>query len=80
MAKKKELRFKVGDKVSVKGTTWYNNRKNKSGFVDCPSGFMAPMAEFCGKVVTIAKVFKKDSYYKIEEDKGRWCWDDEVFK
>ena len=61
--------YKVGDKVRIKDKNWYDRKKNKFGFwTRSLSGntqvyFSEEMAEFCGKVLTIAAI--ESEYYAM---------------
>lgn len=73
------MKYKVGDKVRVKSLDWYNENKNAKGIIyKKAQSFVSTMAELCGEIVTISGF---DSYfYKIEEDKNEYCWDDWMFE
>ena len=84
---KKELKYKIGDKVRVK--TWeklvkeYGLKENELGeYIPIRNvGFTEDMKDFCGKVVTIDCVIPENGIYLIEEDID-WCrsWTDEMFE
>ena len=75
------LKYNVGDKVRIKSLDWYNENKDKDGFVDFSTSVFVPgMSQFCGKIVTIEDVFE-------EEDDVVYCmegidydWTDEMFE
>lgn len=75
------LKYKVGDKVRIKSLDWYNENKDKDGFVDFSTSVFVPgMSQFCGKIVTIEDVFE-------EEDDVVYCmegidydWTNEMFE
>ena len=82
---RKELKYKVGDKVRVK--SWkrliedYGLKEDESGkYIPIRDiDFTEEMKEFCGKVVTIDAIV--GNVYMIAEDDG-WCWSwtDEMFE
>ena len=53
------MKYKVGDKVKVR--TWEDMEKefglNQNGYIDCDAAFVTDMKEYCGKIVTIAKIY-----------------------
>lgn len=65
------MNYKVGDKVKVK-----TNLKAQDHL--CLHGVNEDMLKFQDKIVTIVNVFR--DYYQIEEDKGYWVWDEEMFE
>lgn len=68
--------LKVGQKVRVLSSEWYAANKNKSGEVtNCGDiGFIAEMAYYCGKLVTIAELYLEEGYFCIEEDNHTYMW------
>lgn len=70
-------KYKVGDRVVVKGVDWYNENKDAFGTVHVPCAFVCEMSSFCGKVVTIRRV--NLSSYSIEESLT-YSWSDEMFE
>ena len=67
------MKYKVGDKVRIKSIDWYNKNKDpKHGYVDCGNeiGFYEDMADYCGKVMTISKIW--DYCYDMEGHVGAW--------
>ena len=82
---KKEMKYKIGDKVKVK--TW-ERLVEEYGLKEIGFGeyipirnvdFIEDMKKFCGKVVTIDGI-EKDDTYTIAEDDWRWSWTDEMFE
>lgn len=71
-------KYIVGDKVIVKSLDWYNENKNECGDVNVPCCFVRSMSEYCGKVVTIKRIYY--SSYIIDDDGGRFSWSDEMFE
>ena len=75
------MKYKVGDRVRIKSLDWYNENKDKYGFVDFSTSVFVPgMSQFCGKIVTIEDVFE-------EEDDVVYCmegidydWTDEMIE
>lgn len=75
--------YRIGDKVLVR--QWSDMEKefglNKYGSINTYCHFVSDMSVFCGKVVTINKVFKESSgvIYEIKEDPSYFDWDDGMF-
>lgn len=64
------MKFKVGDRVLVK------NRFDIRSSI--PTRVVtSEMISFCGMVVTIESV--GNDFYRIEEDRDNFCWDDGMF-
>lgn len=73
------MKYKVGDKVKIKSLDWYNENKDRYGYVNCNGiSFTDSMKEHCGKVVTISKVISVGYYLK--EDDVKFCWTDEMIE
>lgn len=72
-------KYKVGDKVVVKSLEWYNRHKDRLGNVNVPQCFVFSMSKYCGKVMTICRVFDGASY-RVVEDEGSYAWSDEMFE
>ena len=68
--------LKVGQKVRILSSEWYAANKNKRGEVtNCGSiGFIAEMAYFCGRLVTIERINLEEGYFHIEEDNNTYMW------
>ena len=79
-----DLKYKVGDKVRIKSLDWYNENKDEKGnviihvkhFCGCmianaKLSFTKSMTEFCGKVMTIEKVFDVN-YIMKESRRDKW--------
>ena len=48
------MKYKVGDRVRIKNLDWYNENKDKDGFVHCGDKvFDNYMSVFCGSIVNI---------------------------
>lgn len=85
------MKYKVGDKVRVKSLEWYNANKNEYGDVKCYDCqetdikcqetiyFISLMAEYCGEIVTIDKIWEDYSYSIIEDDQT-FEWTDNMFE
>lgn len=71
-------KYKIGDKVVVKSLDWYNSHKDGNGNVNVPQCFVNSMSKYCGKVMTICRVYEGSSY-RVEEDNGSYAWSDEMF-
>lgn len=67
------MKYKVGDKVRVRSDLQISRRYGTYMFA---SG----MDDYKGSVVTISKAHQNLYFYCIEEDRGRWIWEDEMFE
>ena len=69
--------MKIGDKVRIR--QWDDMFKefgvNEEGDIQCPqSMFIAEMKEFCGKEVTVSKVYKDGIFFILEDAEDfEWC-------
>lgn len=72
-------KYRVGDKVVVKSLEWYNRNKDRNGNVNVPQCFVSHMVKYCGKVMTICRVYDGFSYRVIEDDEC-YGWSDEMFE
>lgn len=74
--------YKVGDKVRIKDKNWYDRKKDKFGFwTRSLSGntqvyFSEEMAEFCGKVLTIAAI-EPENYAMVGNS---YAWTNEMIE
>ena len=82
------MRYKLGDEVKIK--TWDQMRREFGVNIDldgdpsikCDKNFPLEM-EKCFKInseriLTIDRLFHKDDYYFVEENK--WCWTDDMIE
>ena len=72
-----ELKFSVGDTVTIKSKEWYDQNKNEQGDIRFPDGkepFVKGMDKFCGKTATIINICTHE--YVLDIDRGRWFWND----
>ena len=75
------MKYKVGDKVRIKGLDWYYENRDKIDQVDCGNVcFVRNMATLCGKIVTISSILPTLEAYRIEEDDGEFNWTDEMIE
>ena len=80
------MKYKIGDKVRVKSLRWYNENKDKYGYVQCGyKDFTENMRKYCGDVVTISGFYYSSFYdfttYNIaEEDDYSYAWSDDMFE
>lgn len=76
------MKYKVGDKVRIKDKNWYDRKKDKFGFwTRSLSGntqvyFSEGMAEFCGKVLTIAAI-EPENYAMVGNS---YAWTNEMIE
>ena len=75
------MKYKVGDKVRIKSFDWYNENRDEIGQVECGVVcFIAAMATFCDKIVTISSITSSLEVYRIKEDNGTFNWTDEMIE
>ena len=73
------MKYSVGQKVKIRSLEWYRDNVNRYGIIECGKyEFFEPMNEYCGKVVTIKRI--DDDNYRIDADKGAFCWTDEMIE
>lgn len=73
------MKHKVGDKVKIKSLEWYNNNKDKYGFVHFSNvAFSGRMVEFCGKEAVVTLIVS--SFYRLDIDNQSWLWVDNMFE
>ena len=81
------MNYREGQKVTIKGSDWYNENKTQNGFIVFREGnkvctFSPGMEKFCGKTFTIAKAVTGSSlypdHYTFVEDGGSYKWNDEM--
>ena len=74
------MKYKVGDRVRIKSLDWYN-KSDRYGHVYLIGwfNFIKPMADFCGKIVTIKEV-QSPYNYRIFEDGGIHYYTDEMIE
>ena len=74
------MKFKVGDRVRIKSLDWYNkSERNGNVYLIGWFNFIKPMADFCGKIVTIKEV-QSPYNYRIFEDGGIHYYTDEMIE
>lgn len=69
---------KVGDRVKIKSREWYEKWKDRINYVNVPEYFVPPMAEFCGKVLTVEDF--RLGCFRMKEDKHKWKFSLEMFE
>lgn len=67
------MKFKAGNRVTVRSIEWYDTNKDDEGIVNA---FVKDMAIHCGDVLIIKEVCK--SHYKVEGN--NFVWDDYMFE
>ena len=73
------MKYSVGQKVKIRSLEWHQDNVNRYGIIECGKyEFFEPMNEYCGKVVTIKRI--DDDNYRIDADKGAFCWTDEMIE
>lgn len=78
MDRKPSIIPKVGDKVKIKSREWYEKWKDRINYVNVPESFVPPMAEFCGKVLTVEEF--RFGRFKMKEDEHKWVFSLEMFE
>ena len=75
------MKYNVGDRVRVKSLDWYNENKDKYGFVDFSTSVFVPgMSQFCGKIVTIEDVFEEEDGVVYCMEGIDYDWTDEMIE
>lgn len=69
---------KVGDRVKIKSWEWYEKWKDEDGNVNVPQIFIPPMAEFCGKVLTVEELWL--GRFMMKEVGHKWNFSLEMFE
>ena len=74
------MKYKVGDKVRIKGLDWYNKYKDEDGDVPCGEFyFVEGMKKFCSETFTISDYDCDCVGYLMLEDHG-YVWTDEMIE
>ena len=75
------MKYNIGDKVLVKSIEWYNANKGEYGEIEEGGNFYftSRMSDFCGKTVTIVKIYEDEGYI-IQEDDQTFIWSDSMFE
>ena len=73
------MKYKVGDKVRIKSLDWYNENKNKIGFI-CfnDANFIPEMSRYCGEILTINQIVEEYKQYLVSE--CAFSWTDEMIE
>ena len=75
------MKYKVGDKVKIKSRGWYNSSKDKNGAVYCHDiPFVKSMSKFCGKTLTINRLYYSTNSYEMLEDMEGFDWSDDMIE
>ena len=79
------MKYNIGDKVRIKSTKWYNEKKDEYGRVETSSNVLVPnMSIFCGKECTICNIIEDASgdeiYYILLEDTSGYIWTNDMFE
>lgn len=73
------MRFKVGDRVRIKSIDWYNENKDKIGFICFDyTNFIPEMSQYCGEILTINQVVEEYEHYRVSE--CAFSWTDEMIE
>ena len=80
---KSDTKYKIGDKVLVKSSSWYFENRNEdiSKWVKFDDGsvFGLAKANYCGHIVTIESI-TDDNQYTIVEDDSKMHWSEDCFE
>ena len=73
------MKYKVGDRVRIKSLDWYNENKNKIGFICFDhANFIPEMSWYCGEILTINRVVEEFEQYLVSE--CAFSWTDEMIE
>ena len=73
------MRYKPSDKVRIKNLDWYNENKNKIGFICFDyTNFIPEMSQYCGEILTINQVVEEYEHYRVSE--CAFSWTDEMIE
>ena len=73
------MKHKVGDRVRIKSIDWYNENKNKIGFICFDhANFIPEMSRYCGEILTINRVVEEFEQYLVSE--CAFSWTDEMIE
>ena len=75
------MKYNVGDKVRIKSIDWYNENKDKYGYIDFDHivSFLPYMSKYCGEIATIKRVDRIFKFYDLDIDDEGGCWSDDMF-
>ena len=73
------MRYKPSDKVRIKNLDWYNENKDKRGFICFDyTNFIPEMSQYCGEILTINQVVEEYEHYRVSE--CAFSWTDEMIE
>ena len=73
------MRYKPSDKVRIKSLDWYNENKDKRGFICFDyTNFIPEMSQYCGEILTINQVVEEYEHYRVSE--CAFSWTDEMIE
>ena len=73
------MKYKVGDRVRIKSLDWYNENKNKIGFICFDyANFIPEMSRYCGEILTINQIVEECKQYLVSE--CAFSWTDEMIE
>ena len=76
-SKKKNMKYKVGDRVKVRSRAWWDKQpKDSDGDIIRGYTFLRKMADKCGSVLIIEYV--DNDYYRVKEN--NYTWEDWMFE
>ena len=73
------MKYKVGDKVRIKSLAWYNENKDKIGFIRFTyANFIPEMSRYCSEILTINQIVEEYKQYLVSE--CAFSWTDEMIE
>lgn len=83
-------KYKVGDKVRIKPSEWYNLNKEEHGLIindaEKDDVFCSGMSPYCGKDLTIRYVYPDGTYSLTDNEEWgtgdlfMWTWEEWMFE
>ena len=62
------MKYQIGDRVRIKSLDWYNENKNKIGFICFDhANFIPEMSRYCGEILTINQIVEEYKQYLVSE-------------
>lgn len=75
------MKHKVGDKVRIKSIEWYEKNKGEAGyFIVNGIVFTTSMSSYCGKEATIIAIDDRDKSIKLDIDKGKFWFNEDMLE
>ena len=77
------MKYSVGTKVRIRSNDWYLQNKRSDNNIECGETFFTrEMVLFCSSIMTIDYISPINGmdFYRMKEDKGQYCWTDEMIE